>query len=485
MASENSRATVVLAVSTLAFGVCFAAWTMNGVLVTYLVDQGVFGWNESQVGLLIGMPILTGSLMRLPLGILTDRLGGRWVFTALMLLSALPLLALSRASGYAAFLWCSLGFGLAGASFAVGVAYVSLFFPRERQGTALGIFGIGNAGAALTTLVAPSLLVRLTAGGTNLEGWRRLPQVYAAVLIVTALVFVAVAESRRSASTLSLGARLAPLARLRVWRFGLYYFLVFGGFVGLSQWLMPYYVNVYGLSVTAAGFMASMFSLPSSLVRAAGGWLSDRVGARRVMHAVLATCLLSCALLSVPRMDVESPGRGLMATRPGTVTSVASDSIVVGGDRYAVQPVPREWLAARDAGMLIMPRKAFWQEPVVQRGDHVGKRQLLARGVTHIYFQANVTIFSGLLLLTGFMMGLGMGAVFKYIPDYYPDQVGGVGGIVGVIGGVGGFVCPILFGILLQRTGLWTTCWMFFALVSLVCLAWLTLVVSRVRRAGP
>jgi NNP family nitrate/nitrite transporter-like MFS transporter len=112
----------------------------------------------------------------------------------------------------------------------------------------------------------------------------------------------------------------------------------------------------------------------------------------------------------------------------------------------------------RDAGMLIMPRKAFWPEPVVQRGDHVGKRQLLARGVTHIYFQANVTIFSGLLLLTGFMMGLGMGAVFKYIPDYDPDQVGGVGGIVGVIGGVGGFVCPSLFGTLLQRAGLWTTC---------------------------
>jgi NNP family nitrate/nitrite transporter-like MFS transporter len=482
MASENARTTVVLAVSTLAFGVCFAAWTMNGVLVTYLVDQGVFGWNESQVGLLIGIPILTGSLMRLPLGILTDRLGGRWVFTALMLLSAVPLLALSRASGYAAFLWCSLGFGLAGASFAVGVAYVSLFFPRERQGTALGIFGIGNAGAALTTLVAPSLLVRLTAGGTNLEGWRRLPQVYAAVLIVTALLFVAVAESRQSAGTLSLGARLAPLARLRVWRFGLYYFFVFGGFVGLSQWLMPYYVNVYGLSVTAAGFMASMFSLPSSLVRAGGGWLSDRIGARRVMYAVLATCLLSCALLSVPRMDIESPGRGLMAKRAGVVTAVGEDSIVVGADRYALQPVPRDWLSARDAGMLILPRKAFWQEPTVRPGDHVTKRQLLARGVTHIYFQANVTIFSGLLLLTGFMMGLGMGAVFKYIPDYYPDQVGGVGGIVGVIGGIGGFICPILFGVLLQRTGLWTTCWMFFAAVSLVCLAWLTLTVSGLTR---
>jgi NNP family nitrate/nitrite transporter-like MFS transporter len=470
----------VLGASTLAFAVCFAAWTMNGVLVTYLVDQGVFTWTESEVGLLIGIPILTGSLMRLPLGVLTDRLGGRWVFTALMLLSALPLLALSRASSYTAFLWCSLGFGLTGAAFAVGVAYVSLFYPRERQGTALGIFGVGNAGAALTTLIAPTLLMRLTGSGAALEGWRRLPQIYAAALIATAVLFALLAESRRSTSALPLSARLAPLRRARVWRFGLYYFLVFGGFVGLSQWLMPYYVNVYGLSVTAAGFMASMFSLPSSLVRAIGGWLSDRIGARRVMYLVLSTCLLSCALLSVPRMDIQSPGRGLMAKRAGTVASVAPDAIVVGPDRYAVQPVPTDWLASRDTrGVLILPRKAFWQEPIVKPGDQVDKRQLLARGVTHIYFQANVTIFSGLLLLTGFMMGLGMGAVFKYIPDYYPDQVGSVGGIVGVIGGVGGFVCPILFGVLLQRTGLWTTCWMFFAAVSLLCLGSLALVVSR------
>lgn len=480
MTASARSAPVVLAASTIAFAVCFAAWTMNGVLVTYLVDQGIFPWTESQVGLLIGIPILTGSLMRLPLGVLTDRLGGRWVLTALMVLSALPLLALSRASSFTAFLWCSLGFGLAGASFAVGVAYVSLFYPRDRQGTALGIFGIGNAGAALTTLIAPTLLLRLSGGDASLEGWRRLPQIYAGALLVMAAVFALVAESRRSASALPLSARLAPLGRARVWRFGLYYFFVFGGFVGLSQWLMPYYVNVYGLSVTAAGFMASMFSLPSSLVRAVGGWLSDRFGARRVMYVVLSTCLLSCALLSVPRMDIQSPGRGLMAKRAGIVMSVTPDAIVVDRERYALQPVPTEWLASRETrGVLILPRKAFWQEPLVKPGDRVGKRQLLARGVTHIYFQANVTIFSGLLLLTGFMMGLGMGAVYKYIPDYYPEQIGSVGGIVGVIGGVGGFVCPILFGVLLQRTGLWTTCWMFFSVVALVCLGSLALVVSR------
>jgi MFS transporter, NNP family, nitrate/nitrite transporter len=480
--SPPQRPTLVLVMNTLAFAACFAAWTANGVLVTYLVDQGIFAWNESQVGLLIGLPILTGSVMRLPMGLLTDRFGGRWVFAALMIVAAIPLYLLSYAQSYRAFAWGSLGFGLAGASFAVGVAYTSLFFPRERQGTALGIFGIGNAGAALTTLIAPSLLVRLTNRGSNLEGWRTLPRLYAAVLVATAVLFALTTESRRSARALPLAQRLSPLRRVRVWRFGLYYFLVFGGFVGLSQWLMPYYVNVYGMAVTTAGFMASTFSLPSSLVRAAGGWLSDKYGARRVMYVVLTGCAAGCLLLSVPRMDVESPGRGVMASKPGTVTAVDPDGITVGDVRYPLRRVPEQWLAQRDASALILPTKAFWQTPAVRVGDHVNKRQLLARGVTHIYFQANVAVFSALLLVVGFMMGLGMGAVFKHIPDYFPTEVGVVGGIVGVIGGIGGFICPMLFGALLQRTGLWTTCWMFFAALSLVCLAWMHAVVQRLQR---
>ena len=477
--NREARPQLVLLMNTVAFAVCFAAWTMNGVLVTFLVDQGVFQWSDTQVGWLIGLPILTGSIMRLPLGLLTDRFGGRWGFAALMLASAVPLYTLSLAGSYRTFALSSLGFGLTGASFAVGVAYTSLFFSRERQGTALGLFGIGNAGAALTTLIAPTLLIRLTAGGADLERWRMLPRLYAAALVVTAVAFALVTQSRRSMAALPLSRRLAPLSRPRVWRFGLYYFLVFGGFVGLSQWLMPYYVNVYGMTVTMAGLMASSFSLPSSLVRALGGWLSDRYGARRVMYVVLSLCAIGCALLSVPRMDVQSPGRGVMARRAGVVPAIERGAIGGGADRSPPQPIPSHWLARRDEGTLVLPSKAFWQEPAVKSGDRVTKRQLLARGVTHIYFQANVAIFSALLLLVGFTMGLGMGAVFKHIPDYFPGEVGVVGGIVGVIGGVGGFVCPILFGALLQHTGLWTTCWMFFAALAVACLAWMHIVIQR------
>src|SRR5262245_37175876 len=479
----SARATVVLSMATLAFAACFSAWTLNGVLVTFLVDQGLFTWTDTQVGLLIGLPILTGSIMRLPMGLLTDRFGGRVVFTALMLASAIPLFLLSMADSYAAFAWCSLAFGLSGASFAVGVAYTSLFFSRERQGTALGFFGIGNAGAALTTMIAPSLLVRWTSAG-HAEGWRTLPRLYAAVLVLVALAFAVTTETRRSDVAVPLPRRLAPLRSVRVWRFGLYYFLVFGGFVGLSQWLMPYYVNVYGMTVTAAGLMASTFSLPSSLVRAVGGWLSDKWGARRVMYVVLTVCTITCALLSVPRMDIQSPGRGIMARTAGVVTSIDAAAIVVDDVRYPLQPVPQEWLDARDASALILPSRAFWHEQVVKVGDAVSKRQLIARGITHIYFQANVVVFSVLLLIVGVMMGLGMGAVFKHIPDYFPGEVGVVGGIVGVIGGVGGFVCPILFGALLQRTGLWTTCWMFFAIVALVSLVWMHTVIQRMHSAS-
>jgi MFS transporter, NNP family, nitrate/nitrite transporter len=480
--NESSKAVRVLILNTLAFTVCFAAWMANGVLATFLVDNGLERWDKVQLGWLIGVPVLTGSVLRLPVGVLTDKYGGRKVYALLMLLSAVPMWLLSYASGYQEFLWCSLGFGVSGASFAVGIAYTSVWFAKERQGTALGIFGAGNAGSALTSLCAPRVLQWLTDGGANLEGWRHLPRIYAVALAGMAVVFWFLTHEKKveEEAGKSLRQRLAPLSSLRVWRFGLYYFFVFGGFVALAQWLIPYYVSVYEMSLVTAGLMATIFSLPSGVIRAAGGWLSDRFGARSVMYWVLGTCLACCALLVVPRMDVEAPGPGVIAGAPGLVTSVSAEAIVVGDKVLAL----RQPAAAPEGGprSSILPRIRTWQEPVVAPGDTVKRKQLLARGVTHVGFDANVWVFTALVFLLGIAMGIGKAAVYKHIPDYFPKEVGVVGGVVGVIGGLGGFVCPIIFGYLLEASGIWTTSWMFFLVVAAACLVWMHLVVRSILR---
>lgn len=482
--SDDKRAVRVLILNTVAFTVCFAVWTMNGVLVTYLVDRGVFAWDKAMIGWLIGIPILTGSLMRLPVGVLTDKYGGRIVYTILMLLAAIPTFLLSYATTYEEFFLASLGFGLSGASFAVGIAYTSVWFKKERQGTALGIFGAGNAGSALTSLGAPVLLRSLTNGDANIEAWRILPQIYAAVLLVMAVAFFALTHSKKveHGQERSLVQRLQPLKYPRVWRFGLYYFVVFGGFVALAQWLIPYYVNAYAMSIAMAGLMASIFSLPSGVIRALGGWLSDKYGARAVMYWVFGTCLVCFVFLCVPRMDIRSPGEGIMAERAGVVTAVGEEAITVAGISYSLRRRPQSTDLEGNEGTLVLPTFSSWQEPVVNVGDTVAKRQLLARGTTHIYFQANVWIFTVLVFIVGIMMGIGKAAVYKFIPEYYPRDVGVVGGVVGVIGGLGGFVCPIIFGYLLKWTGIWTTAWMFFFVITLVCHAWMFFVVRRIMR---
>lgn len=483
--SEKGKAASVLLANTFAFAVCFAVWVMYGVLVTFLVDNRVFAFDKGQIGLLIGVPILTGSLMRLPAGLLADRFGGRPVFGAVLLLSAAFTWLTSLADGFWSFVFCGLGFGLAGSSFAVGVAYTALWFPPERRGTALGVFGVGNVGAGLASLVAPSLLRFLTEDGARLEGWRMLPRIYAVVLVATAVLHrLATFPRKPDGPALPLSARLEPLRDVRVWRFGLYYFLVFGGFVALASWLIPYYVNVYGASVATAGALAAVFSLPTGLVRALGGWLSDRYGARRVMYAVLCGCAASFLLLSVPRMDVYAPGEGVAAPADGLVDRVGDGEVVVSGRSFRLSPRPEE--ARAPEGVLVWPRWRTWHEPVVSVGDRVVKRQLLARGVTHVYFQANAWIFAGLTIVAALFMGVGMAAVFKHIADYFPTQVGTVGGLVGVLGGLGGFFGPVLFGALLKASGIWTTCWLFFFLLSLACLAWMHVTVqSLMQREAP
>lgn len=492
--TDQGRAYQVLAMNTLAFTVCFAAWMMNGVLVTFLVDNRVYQWDKAQIGWLMGIPVLTGAIMRLPMGVLTDKYGGRAVFTVLMVMTAIPIYLVSHANTYFEFLLAGLGFGLSGASFAIGIAYTSLWFRAEWQGTALGIFGMGNAGAALTNIGAPIILRIVTDDGANLEGWRILPKLYAATLVVTAILFWVLTYTKKVEGTqeFSLRQRLTPLRYLRVWRFGLYYFFVFGSFVALAQWLVPYYVNVYSMSVASAGFMAAIFTLPAGVIRALGGWVSDKWGPRTILYSVFGASIIFMILLFPPRMEIRAPGQGVMAERPGAVSAISEHEIAVGQERYPLrqsrdtepsQVRIRLGIHSDEEGFLIFPAALFWQEPVVKVGDRVEKGQLLARGVTQIYFQANRWIFTGLVFLIGIMMGMGSAAVFKHIPNYFPTSVGVVGGIVGVLGGLGGFFNPIIFGYLLKATGIWTTCWMFLALVALICLVWMHLVIQRMVRA--
>ena len=482
----------ILMLNTLAFTVCFAAWMFNGVLVTFLVDNQVFDWGPVQVGWLFGIPVLTGSLFRLPAGMLTDKFGGKPVFGTLLILCAIPMYLLSRADDFTSFALCSFGFGMTGVSFSIGIAFTSVWYPRERQGTALGIFGAGNAGAALTTLLAPTMLNRLTDHGARLEGWRDLPVYYAAILLATGVLFLIFSENRKPASSgKTFVQMLTPLKHVRVWRFGLYYFLVFGCFVAFSQWLVPYFVNVYYLPLVTAGLFASMFSLPSGVIRALGGWMSDRFGGRQIMYWVLGASTVISLMLIVPKMEIYSPGRGVMAKRSGVVQKVTDGAVVVKevkvssevlGDRsYALKPKP-EALQSFDSGLLVLPGKQTWQEPVVKEGQSVKKKELLAKGVTRIFFQANVWIFAVLVLVLGTIWGIGKAAVYKLIPDYFPDEVGVVGGMVGVLGGLGGFVCPIVFGYLLEWTGLWTSCWIFMLALSVACLISLHYVVQKMMK---
>ncbi|MFV2091160.1 MAG: MFS transporter, partial [Pseudomonadales bacterium] len=375
--SKSHRA---LFLNTLAFTVCFAAWMMNGVLVTFLSTNRVFDWGPVEIGWLMGIPVLTGALFRLPAGILTDKYGGKPIYAGLLFFCAIPMYLLSTAETFWEFALYSAGFGMAGVSFSIGIAFSSVWYPPQRQGTALGIFGAGNAGAALTTLFAPTLLNYLTNDASDLEGWRSLPIYYAAMFIVMGIIFLIFSENKKPAHTPpDLAGMLRPLRDIRVWRFGMYYFLVFGCFVAFSQWLVPYFVNVYYLPLVTAGILASLFSLPSGVIRAAGGWMSDAWGARQVMYWVLGLSVAISFMLVIPKMEIYSPGEGILAQRPGVVTEVTETRIVVDDQVYQLKLREKDFNALDDS-IVVFPTKDTLQEALVEVGQKVGRRELLAKG---------------------------------------------------------------------------------------------------------
>jgi len=472
-----SQSHKILFLNTLAFTVCFACWTLNGVLVTFLVDNGIFHWSVVQVGWLLGIPILTGSIMRLPIGILTDKFGGKYVFSLLLLLSSIPLFLLPYADSFFMFALLSFFFGMVGTSFAVGIGYTSIWYPKEWQGRALGIFGMGNAGAAITTFLAPSLLNHFSIGDPQ-NGWKILPVIYAISLVIIGIAFLIFAQNKKiENSNKTVSQMLIPLKSARVWRFGAYYFLVFGCFVAYSQWLLPNFMNVYQTSLVMGGLFATMFSLPSGVIRAFGGYLSDKFGARKVMYWVLGSSVILSALLMVPKMEITTAGPGILAAKKGVVKEINEKIVKVGDKEYPI--IQKASLINENA---IFPTTSSWQNVVVAHNQNVAKKELIAKGITVIKFDANMWVFLVLVILIGISWGIGKAAVYKHIPEYFPTEVGVVGGIVGMIGGLGGFLGPIIFGYLLTATGIWSSSWIFILLFSIVCLVWMHYTITQLAK---
>ena len=401
-ASKNSARYRALVMSTGAFTVCFAVWTLFSIVGVKIKQE--LNLNDSEFGLLVATPVLTGALSRLFLGLLSDKFGGRRVFAILMLVTAGAVYSVSIVSKFPLFLLAALGLGFSGGSFAIGVSYVSNWFDRGRQGTALGIFGAGTIGTAVTTFGAPLLV--------DAFGWRETVQIYALVLAVSSVIFYLPTQEdpesvARAAGTIKprkLVDQLSPLARLQVWRFSLYYFFVFGAFVALASWLPRYYMGMYGLPLAKAGLLTTAYALPAAAFRAFGGWISDHIGARTVMYLTFIVSSVVCFVLSYPATD------------------------------YVVHGI---------------------------------------KGPIAFSFEIALPAFVTLTVVLGFFMAIGMAAVYKHIPVYYPDHVGAAGGLVGAIGGLGGFFLPIAFGVMNDLIGVWTSCFMLlFGLVALA-LAWM------------
>jgi NNP family nitrate/nitrite transporter-like MFS transporter len=281
-------------------------WTIFSIIGVRIQQQ--LGLSDTQFGILVATPILTGSLSRIFLGIWTDQYGGRVVYTATMVLAAIATFLLSYATTYETLLITALGVGLAGGSFAVGIAYVSRWYPKEKQGTALGIFGAGNVGAAVTKFLAPFVMVAY--------GWTTVAQVWALALLAMAIIFWFTTEDdpvikdrrARGEPVRSSWMELEPLKNVQVWRFALYYFFVFGAFVALALWLPRYLVGVYELDIKTAGMLAAFYSVPASIFRAYGGHLSDKIGARSVMYWTFGVSAIICFMLSYPDTDYTIHG---------------------------------------------------------------------------------------------------------------------------------------------------------------------------------
>lgn len=350
-----------LALNTVAFAMCFAVWTLFGPS-TRLVARELH-IPASQAAFLKTLPILVGTVTRIPVGVLTDRWGARRTFSLLMFLPALAAIGLSFACNRVEIWAGAVLLGASGATFASGVQAVSTWTDPARQGVFLGIFGAGNVGSAITTLGMPVLL--------EAAGWRRAFQTYGAVMALGALsYFWQMRDASRRGPARSFSALLAPLGDLRAWRFGLYYMATFGAFVAAALVLSDLYIDSYRLSLKAAGALATTFTFTASLARIPGGKWSDGYGARKVMcFSLCGTSLVLAPVMAGPPVAATGVlffvagicmGVGMAATMryvadyyPHSVGAIGGVVGALGGLGGVVLPLAGNWMKAATGSVFL------------------------------------------------------------------------------------------------------------------------------------
>src|SRR5215467_8905838 len=294
MGSETSGSRLQLVWGTLSFAVCFAAWGLISAFAPRFRE--LFQLTATQTALLVAVPVVLGGLLRIVTGMLADRFGGRIVFAVLMLVVAVPAYIVPSVGGYRDLLYVAFFLGIAGSSFAVGVGFVSRWFPPEKRGGVLGIYGLGNIGQSAVVFLGPLL--------APLVGWQNIFRGMAALLVAWGVLFIFFARnSPKSIRPGGIAAMLQVLARERLsWLLSLFYFLTFGGFVAFSIYLPVLLKDQFGLKPADAGFRTAGFVVLATLSRPLGGWLSDRIGGARVLHAVFFGIVPFALLMSWPAM---------------------------------------------------------------------------------------------------------------------------------------------------------------------------------------
>lgn len=378
--AEQKRALIL---ATAAFMVSFAIWGLVSGLLPILKEQ--LHLSASQASLLVAVPVIIGSLGRLPVGALADKFGGSRVTAIILLLSAAATLLLGFARTYDEYLLSAGLIGIAGTSFASGISFVSRWFEPGEQGTALGIFGAGNIGHSIAVFSVPLLIGVL---GTSWTIWT-----FALVAALCAFILATFANDAWTDQNRQKGEGLIKIffGRGMSWVLSLLYFQTFGGFVTLAIYLPLLLLDVFHLTPADAGLRTAVFVLFATGMRPLGGWLSDLIGGGRVLALVFAG-LVPCGF----------------------------------------------WLGSHDLG----------------------------------YFTVGV-------LSAAVLVGLGNGAVFKLVPDYFPGNVGTVTGLVGAAGGMGGFFPPLVLGYARDHVGSYAPGFLALSAYSLICLLVLYLTIIR------